>query len=150
MSTALVLLLTAEVWHLALTQTLAKTGLLLMLALLLTTTFVTIRQRLFVQRALHTRSEQSVITNVSAAAIVFLGMLTTALLLLLACLLFTHVLYQPALIQAWATLEQTIAFSHYLQTSLFVTVLGLVIGALGASFEDQYYFRHIVFVDEET
>ena len=32
----------------------------------------------------------------------------------------------------------------------FVASLGLVIGALGASFEEEHYIRHIAFVDEET
>jgi len=33
--------------------------------------------------------------------------------------------------------------------SAFVASLGLLIGAFGASFEDQYYFRHVTHVDEE-
>jgi hypothetical protein len=31
-----------------------------------------------------------------------------------------------------------------------MAALGLIIGALGASFEQQHYFRHITYVDEET
>jgi hypothetical protein len=32
----------------------------------------------------------------------------------------------------------------------FVATLGVVLGALGASFESENYFRHVVLVDEET
>ena len=32
----------------------------------------------------------------------------------------------------------------------FVAALGLGVGALGGSFEDQTYFRHVAYVDEET
>ena len=33
--------------------------------------------------------------------------------------------------------------------SAVVAAFGLAIGALGAAFEDQSYFRHVIFVDEE-
>jgi hypothetical protein len=32
----------------------------------------------------------------------------------------------------------------------FIASLGIAIGALGASFEEHQYFRHIAFIDEET
>jgi len=32
---------------------------------------------------------------------------------------------------------------------MFVASVGMVTGALGASFEDQHCFRHMTFVDEE-
>ena len=33
--------------------------------------------------------------------------------------------------------------------SAFVASVAILIGALGASFEEQHYFRHVIFVDEE-
>lgn len=150
-SATLILMLTAETWHLALTQTPVKVVMLLATALVVTTIFVAGRQGLFVQRTFHRVSEQSVITNVSATVIVFLGMLTTTLFLLAASLVASVTLYGPTVVLSWAgSAAGEVTFIHYLQTAIFVTTVGLLIGALGASFEDQYYFRHIIFVDEET
>lgn len=151
LSIVFILLLTAETWHLALFQTPGRAVVLLLLTLISTTIFVTFQQSLFVQRALNPRSEQSVITNVSATGIVLLGMFSTTLFLLSISLLFTVSLYPAALITSWTdSVIQDVRFVHYVMASLFVTTLGLLIGALGASFEEQYYFRHIVFVDEEV
>lgn len=151
LSTMVILMITAETWHLASIQPIPKLSTLLVLALIITTTFVAIRQRLFVQRVAFQISEQTVITNLAAAMIVLTGMTTTALVLMLVSLTISVLFYSHDLIAAWISAEQdAVGWWNYLQTNMLVTTLGLLIGALGASFEEQHHFRHIVFVDEET
>jgi hypothetical protein len=53
-------------------------------------------------------------------------------------------------VQNWAASEANpIGADDYAVFVAFVASLGLLIGALGASFESQDYFRHITYVDEE-
>ena len=49
-----------------------------------------------------------------------------------------------------ASLKKPIRLRHYLLLTTTVGSLGIVIGALEASFEQQHHFRHVVFVDEEV
>ena len=151
LSSMLLLMMTAETWHLAVTQSQSRLWLMLGMTLLITTAFVAYRQRLYVHRNSHDLSEQSVITNVSASLIVFTGMGTMAVLMMLVSFVVSVSLYSPELIEAWtAGAAAHAGMSHYILVNLLVTTLGLLIGALGASFEEQHYFRHVVFVDEET
>ena len=151
LSSMLLLLMTAETWHLAVTQSQQRLWLMLGMTLLITTAFVAYRQRLYIHRNSHDLSEQSVITNVSASLIVFAGMGTMAVLMLLVSFIVSVSLYSPELIDAWtAGAAAHAGLTQYLLVDLLVTTLGLLIGALGASFEEQHYFRHVVFVDEET
>ena len=90
-------------------------------------------------------------TNVAISVVVFLGMATTYLVLFLLTLLLSHVLFSHTLVVGWAvSLRGKIEPYHYLIFAAFVASLGIVIGALGASFELPSYFRHIAYVDEET
>jgi hypothetical protein len=78
-------------------------------------------------------------------------MTTTYLLLFGLTLLLSGTLFTPSLLQGWAvSVEGALTTQHYLSHAGLVAALGLVIGALGASFEGQYYFQHITYVDEET
>ena len=57
----------------------------------------------------------------------------------------------PELILRWAptvSAEDTVP-SVFVLAGL-VSSLGLLIGSLGASFEGQHYFRHVIYADEET
>ena len=121
MSALLLLLVTAEVWDVGMSQSAAQVIGLSLFALLLTSIYTLIRQRLLVRRQVGSLSEQTVITNIAIASVVVLGMLTTY------GLLFSYVVL-----------------------AAFVASLGILIGALGASFEEQYHFRHITYIDEET
>ncbi|MEO9592775.1 MAG: hypothetical protein ABJG45_14435, partial [Rhodopirellula bahusiensis] len=93
------------------------------------------------------------VTNLSAIGIVFAGMLVTWLALTAAALAIAILLFGPNLIAEWASsLSQPaseIGWTERFQMSTFSASLGLMIGALGTSFESQHYFRHIIFVDEE-
>ncbi|MDO3383842.1 hypothetical protein [Gilvimarinus algae] len=149
-STTTLLMLTAETWHLASNQAIAKLAMLLGVVLVVTTALVAVRQRLLIRRRRSLMREQIVITNCSAVAIVLIGLATTAAALLALNLSAGFFLYAPDLVASWvqsAVVEPV--STTYWQVSLFVTTLGLFIGALGATFEQQHHFRHVVFVDEE-
>jgi hypothetical protein len=64
---------------------------------------------------------------------------------------FSILFFQPALVAGWAaSLHGAVSTRHYLILSAFVASFGLLIGALGASFEQYHYFRHVTYIDEEA
>jgi hypothetical protein len=152
-STIAILFMTAESWDLALSQTSARVLVLATFSLTLTSLYVVIRQQLLVRRGRH-HTEQTVVTSASAFGIVMIGMLVTWVTLLLIGIGFSWLLFDPALIASWASSSHLnsaqVGFTTTIQMSCFSASLGLLIGALGASFESQNYFRHIIFVDEEV
>lgn len=151
-STFAILFMTAEAWDLGLSQGGGRLAALVVVALLVTSSYVIVRQQLLIRRGRH-RSEQTVVTSASALAIVFLGMFATWLVLVVIGVAAAELLFRPGLIASWATASHTpakeIDFGETFQMSCFSASLGLLIGALGASFESQHYFRHVIFVDEE-
>jgi len=151
-STLVVLLMTAESWDLALSQSILSMSVLVLVSWLGTTGYVVSRQQLILLNR-NRPSEQIVVTNLSAIGIVFAGMLVTWLALAAAALAIASLLFGPGLIASWASSHaQTAAqidWTERLQMAGFTASLGLMIGALGTSFESQHYFRHIIFVDEE-
>lgn len=151
-STLAILLLTAEAWDLALIQSRDRVFGLIVGSLLVTTCYVVARQQLLVRRG-QRRTEQFVVTSLSAFGIVFVGMLTTWTMLFTVGLFVTHTLFPSHLIETWATSVITetrlLGWVDRPHMAVFGASLGLLIGALGASFESQHYFRHIIFVDEE-
>ena len=150
-STMTVLLISAEAWELGMTQPTSTVVVLSILALLLTSAFVVARQRILARRHHRGLTEQRAVSGVAVILSVFLGMITTYAALFLATLALSMTLFSPAVANAWAAaLEGQIQFGHYLILSGFVAMLGLAIGALGATFETYDYFRHIALVDEET
>lgn len=151
-STLAILFMTAEAWDLALAQGLQRILFLFLASLAATTLYVVVRQQLLVRRR-HRRSEQSVVTSVSALGIVFVGMTTTWAALFLVGNLVGVLLFPGDLVATWASSTVTdarqLVWLDWPQMAMFTASLGLLIGALGASFESQHYFRHIIFVDEE-
>ncbi len=149
-SAGVVLMMTAEAWDFAYAQSATRTTVLALIALLVTTVYVAGRQQLFQRRKRRQLSEQTVITNVAISLIVLCGMTTTFVGMFVCILLSSKILFAPELIDSWAQSKEVVTWSHYLRFSGIAASLALVIGALGASFEDQHHFRHITFVDEET
>ncbi|TWU08595.1 hypothetical protein [Allorhodopirellula heiligendammensis] len=151
-STLAILFMTAEAWDLALGQGSVRLPTLLFVSLLATTFYVVLRQQLLVRRGTR-RSEQAIVTSVSAMGIVFVGMATTWAALFVVGMVLSFFLFPSALIADWAassiSAPKDLTWSHRPQMAVFAASLGLMIGALGASFESQHYFRHIIFVDEE-
>lgn len=149
-SAMLVLLMTAETWEMAMSQPPHVVMGLLLAVMIVTTCYVVIRQRLLVRRRDRSMTEQIAVTNISAVLIVLCGLTTTLVALFAISLLLSETLFSRSVIAAWAaSVEKPLTFRHHLLLSAVVAGFSLCIGALGAAFEDQAYFRHITFVDEE-
>ncbi|MEX2632198.1 MAG: hypothetical protein WD341_19885 [Tistlia sp.] len=90
------------------------------------------------------------LSNASTVAVVLCGFLTTYALLFAVTGGFAALFFERLLIAGWAAATgDAIEAGHYLVMSGFVASLGIVIGALGASFEARSHFRPIAFIDEE-
>lgn len=151
LSAMLVLMITAEVWELAASQDHEFVVLLSLIAVGLATIYVILRQRLYVPRLRVQMTEQTVTTNMTTVLIVLLGMTTTYLLVFAIAVLLGSLLFHPGVVLSWAGSAAHSPFmDEYLLLAGFVAALAIFIGALGTSFENSYYFRHITFVDEEV
>ena len=150
-SVLLILLMTAEAWDLGMSQSVGLVVGLSCTALVITSAYILRRQQLLMRRDVSILSEQSVITNSAITMVVLLGMLTTYSGLFFAALGLSTWLFSHQLVVGWAaSLNGEIHTVHYVVLAAFVASLGLLIGALGASFEQHYYFRHVTYIDEET
>jgi hypothetical protein len=124
--------------------------LLSLLALLGTSLFIVKRQRLLLRYSRRRLSEQIVVTNVAISTVVILGMVFTYLMLFAVTQILAVLLFEHELVASWAaSLNGKVSWLNYLTLGQLTASLGLIIGALGASFEGQEYFRHIAYVDEE-
>jgi hypothetical protein len=145
------LLVTAEVWELGMSQPGARVSVLTFVIFVVTTMYIMKRHRLLVRPGARALTEQMVVTNVATTLCVFLGLATTYVVLLVAILVLAWAVYPPALVASWApSLEESIRWTHYTSLAAFVAALGILIGALGASFEGYQYFRHVIYIDEEV
>ncbi|MEL6178979.1 MAG: DUF2391 domain-containing protein [Myxococcota bacterium] len=150
-STVLISINTAEAWDLGMTQSLLSVTLLSLVALFGASAFIIQRQRLLAHRDPRGLSEQRVVSSISIVFAMLLGMATLYAWLFASTLVVAFLLFSPELIQGWAaTIHQAPEVRHYIELAAFVASLGLIIGAMGASFEDEDYIRHVAFVDEET
>jgi predicted Zn-dependent protease len=151
LSALLILLMTAEVWDLGMSQPAWLVVSLSVVTLLVMTTYLLKRQRLLVRRGTHRFTEQTAVTNIAVATSVLLGLATTYVGLLLLTLVVSRAIYPKPLVLEWAaSLQRDVRASNYACMAGFVASLGIAIGALGASFEEHQYFRHIAYIDEET
>jgi hypothetical protein len=149
-SAMLVLLMTAEVWDLAMSQHLGTITIQSIIAVFTTTAYVLFRQRLLTRRVQGKLTEQFVVTRVSTVAIVLCGMVTTYAMMLLTTFALSAWLFSPSLAESWAaSATSRLGLFDYAKLAAFIASLCIFIAALGASFEQQTYFRHITFVDEE-
>lgn len=149
-STLMVLITTAEAWELGMTQPFWRVALLSMVSLGGTSAYLVGHQRLLNRRRTPRLSEQRVVASTAVIAAVTLGMATTYVLLFGLTLAIGFAFFSEALVEGWAASAPDIGPARYLSLAGFVAALGLAIGALGASFEEQGYFRHVAFADEET
>ncbi len=147
LSALLVLVNTAEVWEVAAGEELVTLISLSLGTLFGTTWYVVKKQRLLARQ--HNRlTEQAVVTNVSLTLIVALGMLTTYCGVFTLCWLISTLVFPDAVVAGWVGNDASAA-ARNASVAAFVASLGIVIGALGISFEDEHYFRHTAYVDEE-
>lgn len=149
-SAMLVLLVTAEVWELGTSQSVFSVGGLSLSTIIATTVYILIRQKLLVRRERKSLSEQNVVTNIATFSIVCAGMLTTYTFLFVVTVALGMAFFDAKLVTHWTNDGHPFSNGHYLLLSGFIASLGIFIGSLGVSFEDQHYFRHITFVDEEV
>ncbi|MEM1271643.1 MAG: DUF2391 domain-containing protein [Bacteroidota bacterium] len=151
-STALVLLITAEAWDLGMSQPAGRVIFLSLAALLGTSGYLLVRQNVLGRRrTLRRPSEQRVVARAASTGVVLAGMATTYGAIFVSVLLLGLFLFSETVANGWAaSLERGIVFTDYLVFAGFVATLGLLIGALGASFEQETYFRHVTLLDEET
>ena len=150
-STLVILIMTAEAWELGMSQPLGRVALLSVGSLAATSTYLVTRQRLLSRRRAPRLSEQRVVAGTAVATAVGLGMATTYVLLFCVTLVLSLTFFSDTLAQNWSGSASTpLGWSRYLSLAGFIAALGLAIGALGASFEEQGYFRHVAFADEET
>lgn len=150
-SALVVLVITAEAWDLGMSQGRAFVAAFSVVTVGITCTYILRRQQLLVRRETSRPSELTAVTNVSMVITVLFGMVTTYIMLFSVTLLLSQLFFSPHLVAGWAaSLDGRVRPVHYLVFAAFVASLGLLIGALGASFEQQTYFRHVASVDEET
>ena len=151
-STLAILLMTAESWDLGLSQSWPTVLALALAVLALTSGFVIHRQQLLLTRHRHL-SEQLVASRSSAVLIVVAGLGTTWLAIFALAFSAALALFDAPLIVGWAAshaLDETnVDALLKARMATFCASIGLLIGSLGASFEDQHHFRHVIFVDEE-
>lgn len=150
-SALLILMMTAEAWDLGMSQQPIFVLLLSLATLVGASVYLLRRQGLLVRRQISRLTELTVVSNVTTVISVVLGMITSYAMLFTTTLVLGRALYRPRLVAAWAeSIGAAVSWRHYLVLAGFVASLGLLIGALGASFEGQTYFRHVAWVDEET
>ena len=122
-----------------------------LLALGVTLPIVTVETLLLIRRRGWRLTERRVLANVTTVGVILFGFATTYLLLFAVTAGFAGLFFDRALVAAWAaSTTAPIAARHYLLMGGFVASLGVVIGALGASFEARSHFRHVAFIDEEV
>ncbi|MEM6689555.1 MAG: hypothetical protein AAF664_09020 [Planctomycetota bacterium] len=151
-STVAILMMTAEAWDLAINQGLSRVLGLAAFAIVVTTFYVIVRQQVLIRRR-QRRSEQSVATTTTGIAVVIAGMTFTWAVLFLVGFAVAWTLFSDQLIANWAATtvqgpSQVVEMTRVVMAA-FAASLGLIIGALGASFESQLYFRHVIYVDGE-
>ena len=152
-SSLAIVMMTAETWEVGLSLGPGRLATLAAAALAGTTVFVTVKQQLLRRRSV-TRTEQTVVTALASVSIVCIGMAVAWVMLAAFAMGVSALIFPDQLVARWAPLAvedpSAVGFLVRLQMATFVASLAAMIGALGAGFEDQHYFRHVVLIDEEV
>lgn len=150
-SALVVLCVTAESWELGMTQPPERIAVLSGVTILALAGLLLRQQRLVLVQRGREPSEQRVVADVSIVVAMLLGLTLVYALLFGGTFVLSQLLFPRELLAGWTpSLDGGVGLDERLNFSGFVAFLGLIVGALGASFEDQAYFRHITLVDEET
>ena len=149
-SALLLFLLSAEVWDLGASQTLATSLLLLAASIAGTSVFLLKRQRLVIGSQRAPLTEQAAVARIAVRAIVTAGLLSTYALLLGVALLLAAVLFPRSLVDTWtSSVDDPLGWTHYLGLANLAASFCVMVGTLGASFEGHHYIRQVTYVDEE-
>lgn len=149
-STAILLLLTGEAWDVGVHQSVTSTFVAGFVTVCVTSVYVLYRQRLFARLRNKALTEQRAVANVSVSVGVWLGMSTAYALLFSGSLIVARALHSPRVVARWVGQTGSAPLFEYVEMAGFVATVGVLLGALGASFESESYFRHVALVDEET
>ena len=147
-STLVVLLITEEAWTIGTSQSPAWIAAFSAIALGLTSLYIIKRQHLLIRRERGRLTEQVALANVTVSLAIVFGMATTYVVLFGLTMGFSMLLFPDPLVAKWTGRVATLGLHATLAG--FSATLGLLIGALGASFEDEAYFRHVTYIDEEV
>lgn len=149
-SALVLLMITAEVWELGLSRSWVEVAGASLLSWLGTTGYVLHRQLRGLRRAGVKLIEHTVQNRVATTVVIAVGMAVAYLLLFATSMLLGVTLFDARLLESWSpSLRGPIGWGARAAYSGTVAAMGLVIGALGASFERQDYFRHVAEIDEE-
>ncbi len=151
-STVALLLMSAESWDLGLSRSWTSLACISLFILTLTTVYISFLQHRLLSRCSYHR-EQIAGTRVSTIGLVLTGLVLTWGVMFTLAILAAALLFSPELISQWtsSTEESLNAITpiSYLKMAIFCASVGLLIGALVASFEGQTHFQHVIFVDDE-
>ena len=149
-SALVVLMITAEVWQLGSTQSPGTVLFASLVSWLGTTTYVVQRRRPSTDRSGLELVELAAQNRISTTVVIAVGMAVTYALLFVTAFGVGLSLFGASLVEGWVpSLDAAFGVGHRLAFSGTVAALGLVAGALGASFEQQDYLGHVAQVDEE-
>lgn len=145
LSVLVVLLLTAEVWDVGARQSPATVAVGSVGAWIGSCVYVLRRHRLLDSRGRDRWTEQGVATNAAMALVVALGLATTYAAVWSAAWLLAVAMFDDEIVRRWTASEHAVPRWLF---ACFVASIGIVVGALGSTFEGNY-LRHVVLVDEE-
>jgi len=149
-SALVILMITAEVWELGLTRSASAVAVTSLLSWLGTTAYVIQRQLRGLRRSGLRLIEHTVQNRVATTIVIGIGMAVAYSLLFATSMLLGYALFDSELLASWApSLSDGVTLGARAAFAATVAAIGLVVGALGASFERQDYFRHVAEVDEE-
>lgn len=147
-SALFVLMVTAEAWELGMALSLTAVAALSLASLAGTSAYVLVRQRLLAPARAQRLTEQLAVMQFAVALGVLAGLISTYLVLFLASVAATKLLFPPDLVAGWTGLApEQLDGARFAALSGFVSALGVIIGALGASFESQRYLRYLALID---
>lgn len=147
-STLVVLLLTAEAWELAAALGVGRLAALSLLTLAATSAYLLRAQRLLAHSRGPALRELRAVANVGTVLAVAAGMAVTWVAVFAVALAAGLLLFPPGLLAGWTGIGAP-GLAIALKMAAFTAGLGIVVGALGASFEPHGYFRHVTHVDDE-
>jgi hypothetical protein len=148
-SVLLLLMMTAEAWELGVAQSPARVAALSMLVLCATSAYVLRRQRLLRIRAFRGLTEQLVVMRVAISAAIVLGLLSTYLALFAFSFGAGLALFPDRVATHWSGIDPPrMDWAHYALMAGFVSAIGVIMGALGASFEPQRRLKEWATIDE--
>jgi len=149
-SALFVLMMTAEVWELGMAQSGAAVCALSVLVLGFTALYVLMRQRLLRAVRPGRLTEQVAVMQTAVILGMFSGLLSTYALLFLVSFGAATTLYPDPLVGRWGMLgPEGAKWGDYMVFAGFVSAIGVVIGALGASFERQSHLKALTLLDYE-